>query len=183
MSPQGPQQPLWKGEYKVCYLGALRLSYSPSTFWLASCLSLYPLIHSPNVGQIDSVKANSHHVTTLMKFFPPIWIQSETQTTQHDIKGSLWHCSNAFPALLLQFLLGLNWAEQAKSIFLDLVYLTSWFMTSKLLLIVDDSYSSSPLCGVSLDHINAISAPGCLTYSLYSFWHPELFDGWTNHDA
>lgn len=36
---------------------------------------------------------------------------SEIQTTQRDIKGSLWHGANAFPTLLfLQCLLGLFWA-------------------------------------------------------------------------
>lgn len=37
--------------------------------------SLYRLIRSPNVGQIDSVKVNSYLVTALMKFFFPICLQ------------------------------------------------------------------------------------------------------------
>lgn len=43
-------------------------------------------------------------------------------------------------------------------------------VTGKLLIIFHDSPSSSPLCGVNLDHINIISTSGYITYWLYSFW-------------
>ena len=55
-------------------------------------------------------------------------------------------------------------------IFRHLVCPVLYSVTGKLLIIFHDSPSSSPLCGVNLDHINIISTSGYITYWLYSFW-------------
>ena len=55
-------------------------------------------------------------------------------------------------------------------IFCHLMCPILYSVTGKLLIIFHDSPSSSPLCGVNLDHINIISTSGYIAYWLYSFW-------------